>query len=392
MENGNGHRRMNFYHKKSSRIGRSSSMERPGKYSSSIVSAELVEDDYKLTDDILYENKTKYKFQDDSHDTILLNKYPTNNNLENYISSSQNFLDVLEKSKKYFSRREDIDIQIIDNNKLKYENQKKLVHEIQFLNDEYKKEKLKYKELLEKINQKKLRENIYPNCTNNSDISPEELKKNKEYISYLENTIGKLEKENNELILLLNSKRHESENHNTNNYEEEQYYKFFIKKEINRLKELLTEFNNHTHAKFFSFNDLENNFTKESKQNNNDKSDKNLSFYNNKLIKAGMENPPEKQIINNINNINNSKYVYPKNILKQKKDFSIQDNNLNNNKIGINERIPSITNNEFFGNITSHSGKNNNQKMKSKLNYGNQINNNKNSSLKSQRAGSKKKK
>ena len=52
MDNGNGHRRMNYYHKKSSRIGRSSSMERPGKFSSSLASAEFVEGDYKLTDDI----------------------------------------------------------------------------------------------------------------------------------------------------------------------------------------------------------------------------------------------------------------------------------------------------------------------------------------------------
>ena len=46
MENGNGHRRMNFYHKKSSRMGRSSSMERPGKFTSSLPKEELIEGNY----------------------------------------------------------------------------------------------------------------------------------------------------------------------------------------------------------------------------------------------------------------------------------------------------------------------------------------------------------
>ena len=44
-----------------------------------------------------------------------------------------------------------------------------MINEIQYLNEEYKKEKIKYKELLEKINQKKLRDNMLPNFTNNSD-------------------------------------------------------------------------------------------------------------------------------------------------------------------------------------------------------------------------------
>ena len=392
MDNGNGHRRMNFYHKKSSRIGRSSSMERPGKFSSSLVSSELVEGDYKLTDDILYENKMKYKFEDDSHDTILLNKYSSNNNIENYIDSSQNFVNILEKLNNYFSNRDDIDKQIIDNKKIEYENQKKLLHEVQILNDEYKKEKLKYKDLVEKINQKKLRENIYPNYTNNSDITPEELKKNKEYISYLENSVVKLEKENNELILTLNTKKQETENHNTNNYEEDQYYKFFIKKEINRLKDLLSEFNNHTHNQFYLYNDLENNFTKESNPNNNDKSDKNLSFCDNKVINTGSEYHHEEKILNNNNNTNNNKYNNQKNILIKKNEFSNQNNNINNNKIINIEKNPNITSHEFAGNPTSHSGMNNNQKIKSKLNYGNLNHNNKNSNFKSQRGGSKKKK
>ena len=392
MDNGNGHRRMNFYHKKSSRIGRSSSMERPGKFSSSLVSAEFVEGDYKLTDEFLYENKMKYKFEDDSHDTILLNKYPTNNNIDNYISSSKNFLDVLEKSKNYFLRRGEIDKHIIDDKKMMYDNQKKLIHEILYLNEEYKKEKMKYKELVEKINQKKLRENMYPNFTSNSDISPEELKKNKEYISYLENSIGKLEKENNELLIILNSKKQETENHNTNNYEEEQYYKFFIKNEINRLKELLSDFNNHIHNQFYLYNDFENIFTKESNQNN-EKSDKNLSFHdNNKYPNINGDYHNEEKIL--YNNDNNNKNNNTKNILIKKNEFSIQNiNNMNINKIGNHEKNTSKTSYEYIGNPSSHSGMNNNQRMKSKLNYGNNINhNNKNSNYKSQRAGSKKKK
>ena len=391
MENGNGHRRMNFYHKKSSRIGRSSSMERPGKFTSSLASAEFVEGDYKLTDDILYENKIKNKFEEDSHDTILLNKYPANNNIENYIYSSQNFLDVLEKSKNYFSQRNDLDRQIINNKKYIYDNQKKLLNEIQYLNEEYKKEKIKYKELIDKINQKKFRENMYPNFTNNSDISPEELKKNTEYISYLETSIGKLEKENNELIIMLNSRKQETENHNNNyNYEEEQYYKLFIKKEINRLKELLISFNNQKNNQYYLHNDLENNFTKESIPNN-EKTDKNLSFYeDNELTITG-----EDCRISDKNSNNNNKYINPKNNIIKKNDFSIpNNNNYNGNKIGNIERNPGgITSNEFVVNSTSHSGMNNNQKTKSKIIYGN-INNhkNQNNNFKSQRAGSKKKK
>ena len=402
MENGNGHRRMNFYHKKSSRVGRSSSMERPGKFTSSLASAEFIEGDYKLTDDVLYENKMKNKFEDDSHDTILLNKYSTNNNNENYFFHSHNFLEALEKSKNYFSQRNDLDNQVINNKKYVYENQKKLLNEIQYLNEEYKKEKIKYKDLVDKINQKKFRENMFPNFTNNSDISPEELKKNKEYISYLENSIGKLEKENNELIIMLNSRKQETENHNNNNYsyEEEQYYKLFIKKEINRLKELLVSFNNQTHNQYYFNNDFENNFTKESNQNN-EKSEKNLSFNeDNDLTITGEEYRVPEKIGNNTNNNNsNNKYMNPKNNLSKKKEFCIPNNNINNNnnkngnKIGNNERNSNLTPNEFIINSTSHSGMNNNQKTKSKIIYGN-INNhkNQNNNFKSQRTGSKKKK
>ena len=384
----NGHRRMNFYHKKSSRMGRSSSMERPGKYSSSLASAELVEGDYKLTDDILYENKMKYKFEDDSHDTILLNKYSTNNNIDNYIISSKNLLDVLEKSKNYFSKREDIDENII-NQKNMIENKKKIISEIQYLNDEYKKEKNKYKELKEKINQKKLRENMYPNLTNNSDIPPEELKKNKEYISYLEDSIGKLEKENKELYIMLNTKKQETENYNTNNYEEEKYYKEFIKQEINRLKELLKDFNIQTHNQFYLYNDFENNNTKESEQNK-DKLEKNFPIYenNNLMNTGGSHNFEEKNSNNSIN-----KYIHQKNNLFQKNEIlnkNNNNNNLNGNQKANIERNPNFILNENNANPTSHSGANNNQKIKSKLNYG--YLNNKNSSYKSQRAGSKKKK
>ena len=366
-------------------------MERPGKFSSSLASAELVEGDYKLTDDILYENKMKSKFEEDSHDTILLNKYPTNNNIENYIFSSQNLLNALEKSKHYFTQRSDIDKQIINNNKYIYENHKKLMNEIQVLNNEYKKEKIKYTDLIDKINQKKYRENMYPNYTNNSDLSPEELKKNKEYISYLENSIGKLEKENNELIIMLNSKKQENENQNTNNYEEEQYYKFFIKKEINRLRELLVDFDSHTNSQLYLYNELENNCTKEFNFNNN-KSDKNTSFYedNNNLINTEENFPFEEKVENNNNNINHNKYINPKNNLITKNEFNIHNNNnLFENK---NERNPSIKSHEFSANTTYHSGLNNNQKIKSKLNYGNFNNHNKINNFNSQRAGSKKKK
>ena len=194
MENGIGHRRMNFYHKKSSRMGRSSSMERPGKLTSSLASAEIF--DYKLTDDILYENKMKEGLDDDSHDTILLNIKKDNNYI--YFNSSQKFLDVLKNANNYFETRDEMDKKMINNNKYIFENKKKLINEIQYLSEEYKNEKIKFKDLLEKLNQKKLKDNMFPNFTSNSDINTDDTRKNKEYVSYLENSIGKLEKENKE--------------------------------------------------------------------------------------------------------------------------------------------------------------------------------------------------
>ena len=284
MENGNGHRRMNFYHKKSSRMGRSSSMERPAKLTSSLASAEFF--DYKLTDDILYENKMKDGLNDDSHDTILLNM----------------------NSKKD-----------INNNKYIYENKKKLKNEIQYLNEEYKKEKIKYKELLEKINQKKLRDNMIPNYTNNSDVLTDDSKKNKEYISYLENSIGKLEKENKELIVMLNTRKQETESQSSNyNFEEEQYCKIFIKNEINRLKELLANFNQgaySTHNQFYLFNNSENNFTKESKYN--EPFDKNLSYFDENDFTNTDEEPrlDDKNGKNTNNNKQTKKTTPPKKMI-----------------------------------------------------------------------------
>ena len=387
MENGNGHKRMNFYHKKSSRMGRSSSMEKTGKLTSSLASAEFIDGDYKLTDDILYENKLKNKFDDDSHDTILLNKYSSNYNVENYIHNSQNLLDVLERSKNYFKERGDINNQIIENKKYIYENQKKLINEIKNLSDEYNREKLKNKELEEKINQKKLREKVFPNFTDGGGISPEELKKKKEYISYLENYNGKLEKENKDLIILLNSRKNETESKNNNyNYEEEEYCKFFIKNEINRLKELLSDFNNQTKNQLYSYNDLENNFTKESKQNN--QSDRNYSYYDeNDLTNTGGEYH-YKEHGNNSNN--NNKYNVSKINLSKRNELPIPNNNNINNYKENMEINPCINSNEFNANSNSHPGINNKIKTKSKLN--NEYIGNKSINYKYKRDNSKKKK
>ena len=391
MDNGTVHRRMNFYHKKSSRMGRSSSMERPGKFTSSLPKEEIIEGNYKLTDDILYENKTNYKFEEDSNDTILLNKNSINNNIDNYIISSQNLIDALEKSNNYFSQSEDRNSHIINNKKYIYENQKKLKNEIQILSEEYNKEKNKNKELVEKLNQKKLRENMLPSYTNNI---PEEIKRKKEYISYLENFNEKLENENKELIVLLNNRNQEFENHNNYNYEEEEYCKFFIQKEISRLKELLSDFNNHnnTHNKYYEHSHLDKNFTKESNQNN-EQSNKHLSYYNeNEMTNTGGEYNFEDKFENNSNNnTNKSKYNSNKNNLTKKSEFSMSNNIINNNgnKIGNIERNQYLMSKEFVVNSTSHSGMNNKQKTKSKLSYGNLGNKNAN---KSQRGCSKKKK
>ena len=396
MENANGHRRMNFYHKKSSRMGRSSSMERPGKLTSSLASADLI--DYKLTDDILYENKMKEGLDDDSHDTILLNLNSKKDNNESYFNSSKKFLDILQKTKNYFEQREETDKKMINNNKYIFENKKKLINEIQYLNEEYKKEKMKYKDLCEKLNQKKLKDNMLPNFTNNSDVITDDTKKNKEYISYLENSIGKLEKENKELIAMLNTRKQETESQSSNyNYEEEQYYKIFIKNEIKRLKELLSNFNQHaysTHNQFYLFNNSESNFTKESKYN--EPFDKNLSYFDeNDFTNTDEERHFEQKIGVNNNNMINNKHVNQKNNFIKKNDYPIPNNNNNNtynaNKITNLERNSSNSN-EFIINSISQSGINNKEKTKSKLKYGN-INyaNKRNNNFKSQRTSSRRK-
>lgn len=394
MENANGHRRMNFYHKKSSRMGRSSSMERPGKLTSSLASAELI--DYKLTDDILYENKMKEGLDDDSHDTILLNLNSKKDNNESYFNSSQKFLDILQKTKNYFEQREEIDKKMINNNKYIFENRKKLINEIQYLNEEYKKEKIIYKDLCEKLNQKKLKDNMLPNFTNNSDVITDDTKKNKEYISYLENSIGKLEKENKELIAMLNTRKQETESQSSNyNYEEEQYYKIFIKNEIKRLKELLSNFNQHaysTHNQFYLFNNSESNFTKESKYN--EPFDKNLSYFDeNDFTNTDEERHFEQKIGVNNNNMINNKHINQKNNFIKKNDYPIPNNNntYNANKITNLERNSSNSN-EFIINSISQSGINNKQKTKSKLKYGNiNYTNKQNNNFKSQRTSSRRK-
>ena len=373
-------------------MGRSSSMERPGKLTSSLASAELF--DYKLTDDILYENKMKDQLNDDSHDTILLNMNSQKDNYEAYFIQSENFLNILFKTKNYFEQRDEIDKKIINNNKYIFESKKKLINEIQYLNEEYKKEKIKYKELLEKINQKKLRDNMLPNYTNNSDVIIEDTKKNKEYISYLENSVGKLEKENQELIIMLNTRKQETESQSSNyNYEEEQYYKIFIQKEINRLKELLTNFNQHTNntkSQFYLFNHSENNFTKESKYN--EAFDKNLSYFDeNDFINTDEEKFLDEKISINANN--NKNYNQKKNLIK-KNDLPIPNTNTNTYNANKYAKLDRNSNNsnEFVINSNSQSGLNNKQKTMSKLKYGNiNYQNKQNTNFKSQRTNSRRK-
>ena len=371
-------------------MGRSSSMERPGKLISSLVSAELF--DYKLTEDILYENKMKEEIDDDSHDTILLNMNSKRDGTEQYFIQSQKLLNILQKSKNYFEQRDEIDRKIINTNKYVFENKKKLINEIQYLNEEYKKEKIKYKDLLEKINQKKLRENMLPNFTNNSDVITDDSKKNKEYISYLENSIGKLEKENNELIYLLNTRKQETESQGSNyNYEEEQYYKIFIKNEINRLKELLNNFNqftHNTHNQFYMFNNSENNFTKESKYN--EPFDKNSSYFDeNDFINTEEERHIDEKI--GVNVINN-KHINQKNNVFKKGDYPIPNTNTYNANKYTNLDRNSNNSNEFVVNSISQSGINNKQKTKSKLKYGTIYYQNKqNNNFKSQRSNSRRK-
>ena len=373
-------------------MGRSSSMERPGKLTSSLASAELF--DYKLTDDILYENKMKDQLNDDSHDTILLNMNSQKDNYEAYFIQSENFLNILFKTKNYFEQRDEVDKKIINNNKYIFESKKKLINEIQYLNEEYKKEKIKYKELLEKINQKKLRDNMLPNYTNNSDVIIEDTKKNKEYISYLENSVGKLEKENQELIIMLNTRKQETESQSSNyNYEEEQYYKIFIQKEINRLKELLTNFNQHTNntkSQFYLFNHSENNFTKESKYN--EAFDKNLSYFDeNDFINTDEEKFFDEKISINANN--NKNYNQKKNLIK-KNDLPIPNTNTNTYNANKYAKLDRNSNNsnEFVINSNSQSGLNNKQKTMSKLKYGNiNYQNKPNTNFKSQRTNSRRK-
>ena len=368
-------------------MGRSSSMERPGKLTSSLASAELF--DYKLTDDILYENKMKEKLDDDSHDTILLNINSKKDGNNIYFTSSQKLLDILKKAKNYFEHRDENDKMIINKNKYIYESKKKLMNEIQYLNEEYKKEKIKYNGLLEKLKQKKLRENRIPNYTNNSDVITEDYKKNKEYISFLENSIGKLEKENLELIAMLNTRKHETESQSSNhNYEEEKYYKIFIKNEIIRLKELLNNFNNHIHNQFYMFNNSENNFTKESK---GEQFDKNLSYFDeNDFTNTDEDHRFDDKLSNNI--INTNKNINQKNNIIKKNERSIPNHNTYNANKYTNQERNSNNSNEFIINSTSQSGINNKQKTKSKLKYGNITYQHKyNNNFKSQRTNSKKK-
>ena len=373
-------------------MGRSSSMERPGKLTSSLASAELF--DYKLTDDILYENKMKDQLNDDSHDTILLNMNSQKDNYEAYFIQSENFLNILFKTKNYFEQRDEIDKKIINNNKYIFESKKKLINEIQYLNEEYKKEKIKYKELLEKINQKKLRDNMLPNFTNNSEAIIDDNKKNKEYISYLENSMGKLEKEYQELIIMLNTRKQETESQSSNyNYEEEQYYKIFLQNEINRLKDLLINFNqntNNTRSQFYLFNHSENNFTKESKYN--EAFDKNLSYFDeNDFINTDEEKFLDEKISINANN--NKNYNQKKNLIK-KNDLPIPNTNTNTYNANKYAKLDRNSNNsnEFVINSNSQSGLNNKQKTMSKLKYGNiNYQNKQNTNFKSQRNNSRRK-
>ena len=236
---------------------------------------------------------------------------------------------------------------------------------------------------------------MFPNFTSNSDINTDDSRKNKEYVSYLENSIGKLEKENKELISMLNMRKQETESQSSNyNYEEEQYYKIFIKNEINRLKELLSNFNQqnyNTHNQFYLFNHSETNFTRESKYN--EPFDKNMSYFDeNDLTNTDEERHFEQK---KINSIINSKNINQKNNYIKKNDFPIPTNNTyNTNKYNNMERN-SINSNEFIINSTSQSGVNNKQKIKSKLKYGNINYQNKsninNINFKSQRTNSRRK-
>ena len=233
----NGHRRMNHYHKKSSIIGRSSSMEHPGKLVSSLASAEFKEEDYKLTDDAVYENKRQNN-NEDSNDTIFLNNkdnFLLNDNFFNYnkkyFQNSKNLEKILDISKKYFSDTPDFK-QFEKNKKIFGDTNKQLLLDIQNLTEEYKNEKIRRKELTYKIYNQKIREKNY----NNELIHPEERKKRQtDYICFLEDNVRKLETENNELINILNSQK-------TSNIDDD-IYKNLIENEIIHLKKMLQMIN-----------------------------------------------------------------------------------------------------------------------------------------------------
>ena len=168
-----------------------------------------------------------------------------------------------------------------------------------------------------------------------------------------------MEKENKELSQLL------GKINKTNNYQEEEYYKLFIKKEIDRLKKQLQDFNSNNTINQSNYI-YEKNYTKESNITN-DKSEKTLSYYDeNQLVNNTGGNYNNKKFVNKVHNL------IKKNELFSKNNFE-KNQNLNNNDIGINQN--------------NHFEMNNNFKVKNKLNYG-IINNN----YKSQRGGSKKRK
>ena len=204
--------------------------------------------------------------------------------------------------------------------------------------------------------------------------------------------MGKLEKEYQELIIMLNTRKQETESQSSNyNYEEEQYYKIFLQNEINRLKDLLINFNqntNNTRSQFYLFNHSENNFTKESKYN--EAFDKNLSYFDeNDFINTDEEKYIDEKI--SINAINNKNCNQKKNLVK-KNDLPIPNNNTYNaNKYGKLERN-SNNSNEIAINSNSQSGLNNKQKTTTKLKYGNiNFQNKQNVNFKSQRTNSRRK-
>ena len=212
-------------------------MEHPGKLVSSLASAEFKEEDYKLTDDFIYENKIQNNIED-LNDTIFLNNKENiilNDNFLNfnkrYFNNSKNLENILEVSKTYFSETPDFK-QFEKNKKILDNTNKQLLIEIQNLTEEYKNEKIRQKELIDKISSQKIRENN----SQNELIHPEEIKnRQKDYIRYLEDNVAKLEAENNELINILNSQKISSI--------DDDIYKYFIENEIVHLKKILQMLN-----------------------------------------------------------------------------------------------------------------------------------------------------